>query len=387
MDLTTLAANLRRLRTARKLSQSELAMQAGLSREGYRRMEEGLVEPRVDSLMRVARVLEVRSDELLVPTRQLHAVRFRALKRMTTRDDLLATVARWLDNYVEIEQLVDDTAPFKFATLAQDLQHASDSPISPIAVAAEARKAVGIGDEGSIRDICGLLEDNGVKVFKPLLASEGFFGLSVGPGDGGPAVIVNCWDRISVERWIFTAAHELGHLLLHLHAYDATQDEEDEQQEAEANLFASHFLMPEQQFEKEWNEARGMSLVERVLKVKRIFHVSWKTVVYRVAAGSADASKVWAQFYAAYKRSTGKPLKAADEPNALTPDAFSPTAMAVARAADEPDRLLPSDFAEDRLVRLVRKGVEGSVISLNRAAEILDTDLRSMRQLAAEWTV
>jgi hypothetical protein len=145
--------------------------------------------------------------------------------------------------------------------------------------------------------------------------------------------------------------------------------------------------MPEQQFEKEWSEARGMSFVERVLKVKRIFRVSWKTVVYRAASRSDDSSKVWAQFYAAYKRSTGKPLKAADEPNALAPGAFSPTAMAVARAADEPDHLLPSDFAEDRLVRLVRKGVEGGVISLNRAADMLDKDLRSMRQLAAEWTV
>lgn len=46
--------------------------------------------------------------------------------------------------------------------------------------------------------------------------SDDFFGLSIGPADGGPAVVVNVWDGISVERWIFTAAHELGHLVLHL---------------------------------------------------------------------------------------------------------------------------------------------------------------------------
>jgi hypothetical protein len=32
--------------------------------------------------------------------------------------------------------------------------------------------------------------------------------------DGGPAVVVNVWGRLSVERWIFTAAHELGHLMI-----------------------------------------------------------------------------------------------------------------------------------------------------------------------------
>jgi hypothetical protein len=47
--------------------------------------------------------------------------------------------------------------------------------------------------------------------------------------------------------------------------------------------------------------------------------------------------------------------------------------------------ILPCDFAEDRLLRLVREGVDGGASSLSRAAEILDIDLRSMRQLAGSW--
>lgn len=385
MDLTTLSANLRQIRTARKLSQGDLAEQAGLSREGYRRIEEGVVEPRVDSLMRVAGVLKVRLEHLLVPVRQLKAVRFRAQKKMTTRDDLLANVARWLDNYAELEKLVGDIAEFELADLARDLKRGR-KPVDPIVAAARAREALGLGEDDPIRDICGLFEDNGVKVFKPCLASEGFFGLSVGPHDGGPAVVVNCWDRISVERCIFTAAHELGHLLLHLDAYDVEKDKEDDQQEREANLFASYFLMPEKPFEKEWDEARGMGLVERVFKVKRIFHVSWKTIVFRAALRSPNPAKAWPQFYSAYKKTTGKSLKGVEEPDGLAPGAFGSNSVApVPRIADEPEHLLPSDFAEDRLLRLVRKGVEGGTISLSRAAEVLDIDLRSMRQLAGSW--
>jgi Zn-dependent peptidase ImmA (M78 family)/DNA-binding XRE family transcriptional regulator len=388
MDLTTLSTNLRRLRAGQKLSQVEMADQAGLSREGYRRIEEGLVEPRTNSLLRIAAVLGVRAEELLVPVRQLNAVRFRAQKRMTSREDLLASVARWLDNYGELEELLGDRVEFGLEGLCQRLRAARGRADYPKFAAAEARKALKLKDGELIRDICGLLEDNGVKVFTPSIASEGFFGLSVGGGDGGPAVVVNCWDRISVERWIFTAAHELGHLLLHLDAYDVTQSEENETQEAEANLFASYFLVPDKAFDQEWEEARGLGLVERVFKVKRIFRVSWKTVVYRIASRSPDGAKVWAQFYGAYKRSRGKPLKGIEEPEGLRPEAFlspTPENTPVARVADEPEHLLPSDFVEDRLLRLVRKGIENGEISLGRAAEILDKDVKSMRALAASW--
>src|SRR5207245_1218913 len=120
----------------------------------------------------------------------------------------------------------------------------------------------------------------GVKVCAMRIASDAFFGLSVAKSDGGPAIAVNVWDRISVERWIFTAAHELGHLLLHFSAYDVARTAEDKSEENEANQFASHFLMPDDVFRSEWDEARGHGLVDRVFKVKRIFHVSYRTVLY-----------------------------------------------------------------------------------------------------------
>jgi hypothetical protein len=145
--------------------------------------------------------------------------------------------------------------------------------------------------------------------------------------------------------------------------------------------------MPDELFKKEWEEARGLELVQRVFKIKRIFRVSWKTVVYRIAEQSPDPGKIWAQFYSSYKRSTGKSLRAIEEPDGLTPDAFLAPANAapVARVADEPERLLPSDFVEDRLRGLVRTAIDQDAISLGRAAEILDTDLKSMRRLAASW--
>ena len=214
------------------------------------------------------------------------------------------------------------------------------------------------------------------------LVSDGFFGLSVAEEDGGPAIIVNVWERISVERWIFSAAHELGHLLLHLDAYDADESAEDDAQEIEANVFASHFLMPEEAFNSEWHDTRGLPLVDRVFKVKRIYQVSYKTVLYRLSESLGNS--IWGKFYSAYKQRTGKTLSITDEPEALSPDKFQKQSPEALRS-QEPDSLSPSHFMEDRLSRLVRKAIEEDEITMSRGAEILRQELETMRNIVSSW--
>lgn len=360
-----------------------------MSRIGYRDIEIGKAIPRVDSLERIAEALEVSVPHLLAPIRELTHVRFRAAKRMMTRENILADVARWLDDYDELETLLDAHQPWALQDVAKSLRQSRRRGAERGQHAAElAREALGLsarGHDALIRDMCGLLEDHGVKVLTASVASEGFFGLSVGAADAGPAVCVNVWDRISVERWIFTAAHELGHLLLHPGAYDVAETDEPRAEEAEADAFAGHFLMPNRLFLREWEEARGLGFVDRVFKVKRIFRVSWQSVVHRVASGlpKAEASRIWPRFYAAYHRQYGQSLTKRAEPEALDPHEF--TGRPPDRVVDEPARLVVDDFREDRLSRLVRAAVERELITLGRAAEILGMDLRGMRDLASSW--
>ena len=383
MDLSTLTANLKRLRVARGKSQGEVADAAGLSRVGYRNIESGAAAPRVDSLLRVAKALDVKLEDLFVPTRALTAVRFRANKKMNTRGELLAEVGRWLDDYNELEELLEDRLPFGLDALCgQARRHRG--PGRAEKVAALARVAFGLREDEPVRDICGLLEGKGIKVFTPTLASEGFFGLSVAPGDGGPAIIVNIWDRLSVERWIFTAAHELGHLLLHLDAYDVAETEEDPKQEKEADVFASNFLMPPELFEKKLAESKGLDLVKLVFKLKRFFGVSWKSVLYRVSSMSPDGGQVWGKFQAEYRAITGRTVGATEEPDGMVAAEFRSVAPPP-KVADEPEHLLRDDFVEGRLYLLVRKAVEADEISMGRAAEILRVDLATMRMMANSW--
>ncbi len=377
--------NLRRLRDAAKLTQAQVAERAQLSRVAYGNIESGSAQPRVETLIRIAEVFGVKLQDLLNPSRPLQAVRFRALKRMTSREQVLVNVVRWLEDYNELEEMLNERIKFRFDRLVRDLDELPPGIERARIAADRARHSLGLDPDASIRDICGLLEERGgVKVYPMPLASDAFFGLSVAKDDGGPAVVVNVWDRISVERWIFTAAHELGHLLLHLGAYNVAESVESREEEEEANQFASHFLMPQEMFTREWNEGRGLSLVDRVLKVKRIFRVSYRTVLYRLSEQEVYGKAIWQLFQRSYKARFGQSLLKSDEPQALPPRDFN-ALMVEPRAAGEPKRLAGEDFIDDRLHRLVRSAVEKELISLGRAAEILDINLKSMRAITASW--
>lgn len=381
MAENTIALNLRRLRKAKDFSQEHLAEKSGISRAAYRNIENGKSEPRVSNLQAIAFALEVPIQQLVEPVRPLNAVRFRSSNRMRSRDQILVDVGRWLSDFSDIEEILDDHVNYKLGDIHKQINVRKNRGE---AAAALAREALGLDNEEPVRDICGLLESGGIKVGEQKVASHDFFGLSVAVVDGGPSVIVNTWDRISVERWIFTAAHELGHLILHLVDYDVNHTDELKAHEEEANAFAAAFLMPDSLFQKEWDETYGLAFVNRVLKVKRIFRVSYRTVLHRLAPGYKGPGNIWSRFQMDYKYRFGRTLLRDDEPDALAHDAFR-ASFPEDRTAGEPDSLSPVDFIQDRLSRLVRRAIEQEKISLDRGAEVLGISLEGMRDLAASW--
>lgn len=353
--------NLRRLRLAKGMTQAQLAEAAGIARLTYRKIESGESIPKVSTLQKIAGALGVKLQDLLVPVEIPKAVRFRAKKRMKTRDKILDDVARWLKDFTDLETRLGERVEYRLQSLAEALRGQKPGKERVINAAGEARKEMGLDEDEPIRDICGLLEVNGIKVYAISIASDDFFGLSVAACDGGPAIIVNVWDRIPIERRIFTAAHELGHLLLHSNAYDVTKTEEDMGEEGEANAFAGYFLMPESIFNKEWNNTLGLLLTDRVFKVKRIFHVSYKTVLYRLQ--DRMGKDIWEKFQFEYRRKYGRTIG----------------------GKEEPEPLAGPDFVPERLAKLVRLGIEREAISISRGAEILRVGVDEMHDWVASW--
>lgn len=367
MSVQTVAHNVRRLRVAKRLSQKKLADAANVSELSVKNIESAKVEARLKTLQAIAKALDVQLGELFQPIKELQTVRFRSFKKMRKRENVLAKTAKWLDDFKFLEETLNKKLPFRLETVRSECLREN-----PAVAACICRKHLGLKAKEPIHDICGLLEKAGVKILALPVASEGFFGLSVGNDDGGPAIVVNDWERITVERRIFSAAHELGHLMLHPEAFDVNKTSEDKDQERQADLFASHFLMTDEGFFNEWDEAEGLHWVDRVLKVKGIFRVSYKTVLTRlVEQGKADDS-IWKRFNSAYCRRYGKSLSFKEEPDGIGDGA-------------EPFRLTRFVFYEDRFNRLVREAVEGDSISLSRGAEMLGIGIQEMRELIQSW--
>ncbi len=204
-----IASNLTRLRSARGLSQTELARKSGISRVALGKIERAECIPRADTLcsvgQRVGRACpracyaSFDSEIGSFPRAQAGAGPrgyFGGSCRLASR---LCLAGKGTRRRKELQ-----TSELKrHLGLAWCIGKRQK----------EREQMLGLKAQDPILDICELFENNGIRVRLLNRATDAFFGLSVGPEESGPAVVVNAWERISVERWIFTAAHELGHLL------------------------------------------------------------------------------------------------------------------------------------------------------------------------------
>jgi len=108
---------MRRLRTAKRLSQSALADNAGLSLPAIKNIELAKSEPRMRTMQAIAKALHVKLQELFQPVRELRTVRFRSARRMQNRENVLAEVARWLDDFNFLEKSLNKQMPFSLKTV------------------------------------------------------------------------------------------------------------------------------------------------------------------------------------------------------------------------------------------------------------------------------
>jgi Zn-dependent peptidase ImmA (M78 family)/DNA-binding XRE family transcriptional regulator len=381
--MNELATNLMRLRKLNGLTQQAVADTAGISRVAYRSLEKGEAEPRETTLHALAKALDCSAMDLLSPVPELKSLRFRANKAASEQeraqsDLVIARSANWLYDFNELEEALHEKRDSHLKPARKGA--------APEKAAQQARKQL-LGEHSEcdcVPDLCELLESSNIKLFLFDFKMTHLFGLSIGPEDGGPAIAIHTGHNISVERQIFSLAHELGHLFLHKDSYGKPSEALTDEQEAEADRFAAAFLMPRDKFENEWNENRGLHWVDAVLKTKRHFKVSYQAVLRQlIEMGKAEHPAVYKKFRADYETRYGKKLEWNEEPPA------SPEMQAdlPARPADEPYHLDPLDLMEDRLATLVRDALDKELITVSRAAEILDVGIEEMRERMKSWRV
>ncbi len=374
--MNELSVNLMRLRKLNGLTQHAVAEAAGISRVAYRNLEKGVAEPRDGTLQALAKALDTSALDLLAPVPQLKSLRYRANRNMSIQEQaegeqLVVRSANWLHDFNELEDLLNK----KRISLLKPVRKGT----TPEMAAAQVRRQMR-GDNtrcDCMPDFCELLENSGIKLFLCDFKLSSLFGISIGDADGGPAIAINIGKNISVEWQIFSLAHELGHLVLHKETYCERNDSieiDDETQERDADRFAAAFLMPRGPFTAEWNENRGLHWVDAVLKTKRHFKVSYQAVLRQlIEMGRAESPAVYKQFRADYSKLYGKELHWKEEPPSLI--------------KEEPRKLDPLDLMDDRLSSLVRDALDKELITVSRAAEILDTGIEEMRERMKSWEV
>jgi len=301
----------------------------------------------------------------VAPIPQISSVRFRSATKLSQQDaakreGIVTDIALWLRDFNELEKMLKAKSDYVLKDIRQVKKN--DRRKAIIKMSELARERLGLEDDEPINDICGLVEKAGIKIHLIKSDLKKFFGLSVLEHDGGPAICVNVVEGISVERQIFTVAHELGHLLLHRSSFNVDEAAEKIDEEKEADIFAGYFLIPEAAFRKAWTENKGLHWVDNVLHMKRIFKVSYQAILRRLEDEGVQGN-LRKEFATLYPRMYGHDLKNYYEPKALE----------------------QIDFIEDRLKGMVRDAIEREEITVSRAAEILNISVNDMRELINAW--
>lgn len=372
MAVSDIGSNIRRHMKIRGLTVSALAKKGGIGTATLSNVLNGKSEPRSSTLIGLAAVLGVPVADLIADSPKLTSLRFRTAKTLSgrekaERDQLRHDTALWLTNYGFLERQLGESQAFLLGEIVEK---------EPWKAAVEVRRVLDVSSP-AIADLPQLIEHAGVKLRIRPFGFKKTFGLSVADGDGGPAIVVNSGQGISVERQLFSVAHELGHLVLHKGSYDESKVDENQEEEHEANLFAGHFLVPDGAFDKAWKEAKGLHWVDSVLLIKKQFKVSYMTILVRLTQllDRPDIGALIARFRKEFADIYGQQLKGHSEPDSI----MGPVADA------DPKHLDQTDLMEDRFARLVRQAYEREIISIGRAGEMLGLSLEEMRSLARAW--
>ena len=343
-----IGARLKLARTAAGLSLRGLADAIGhrVTAQAIGKYERNETTPGSATLIALADALDTSVDYLLGdPDLVLEDIEFRKQVFANKRSEaqVQAAVLSRLEGYLEIEDLlglsrVAWNAPSGIPyPVRQDLAEAEDA-------ATALRQHWGLGIE-PIPNLVELLEEQGIKVFA--LALDGIHGIAAkasrSHGPRLPVVVVNRseWG----ERQRFTAAHELGHVVLAVAS--------PVNNEKAAHRFAGALLMPaEALFREVGRHRRSISLRELVV-LKSLFGVSLQALTHRCKDLAILSQAMFRRLFDEYDRRGWR------QPPYKEP---------LAAKGDRPQRF----------ERLVLRAYSEAVISPSKAAELLGVSVHGI---------
>lgn len=254
-------------RKRRRLSSKGFAELIGMSPVTVTRLEKANNEPESETVDLIAKVLGFPRDFFFggdIDDLPKDAASFRSLTSMTAkeRDAALASgsLAYLLSDYVSGQFNLPEPKLI-------DLSHERDAA----GAAQTLRQAWALGEQ-PISNMIKLLESKGVRVFSLSENTKNVDAFSCWRNDI-PYVFLNTFK--SAERSRLDAAHELAHLTLHKHG----GPRQGRDAEAEANNFASSFLMPKADVR---SRVPFVSTLDQLVDAKKRWGVSVGALAHRL---------------------------------------------------------------------------------------------------------
>jgi len=360
---------IRRLREAAGLSQTALAEVLGITRQTLARMERGEVPIDSEALFRLATHLECPvshfyeerdTGEIRLALRADHPelLDARLLNRLLER--LAAIADLEVAAGLEIQHGLPPTEP---------MEGASERELAIVQeVAQEERGRLGLGPVVPVSDPVALLESLDVRVIPFQLAPDGEQGLLSGfsafSESLGAGIFLNNHPALSVEHQVFSLMHEYAHLIFHRRSYQPssapyrTRGRSTSPAEKIANLFAGHMLVPPAGLRR-FVGSLGVVTLTDIFEIKRIYRVSFATVLTRLQQDGLVSRKLANRFWAIWKKRGWQ--------------------------TQEPEPASAFLCFHRRTERLARRAFARREVTQNFLADILDLDRRALAARLRAW--
>jgi Zn-dependent peptidase ImmA (M78 family) len=154
-------------------------------------------------------------------------------------------------------------------------------------VAASERDRLGLGRLDPIENLFRLTDERGLRIFFYLLDDVDIFGVSAFSRQYGTCILLNSSNTL--ERQIFSLAHEYAHPLMHRAFYKSPEPmatlQSDHQLELMADTFAANLLVPETGLREAFQRDVGAkaATLEDIIFLKHHFRVSAEVMIRRLA--------------------------------------------------------------------------------------------------------
>lgn len=335
-----------RLVNARKIrcmSQRELSnkLEGQVSPTAIEKYEKGLMMPSSSALILLSKALGMKLDYFFRPfTVAIDTSKFEFRKNASLGvkkvESIKHMVCAEIEKYLEIEGILGNTTTFSLDYSNILVENEDEARL----LARRLREDLNIGSDAIVSAV-ELLESCGVKIIE-IDHDEKFSGTCNTAGTI-PVIVIN--RNMSSERKRITIFHELGHLLMHC--------AEGVDEEKMCTIFANEVLIPSDKFKSLLGTSRhDISLVE-LQAIQREYGISVDALMAKAAQLNIITSNRYTSYY--------------KKKNALP---------AFKEAVDTSH--YPMEHT-NRFERLVYRALASEVISMSKAAALLDVSVNEVR--------